>query len=493
MNSKTLYATSLLILVTLFSTLSFLVYASVFTYRWVSGYANISPPAVWFEDPKTPNVSVSLYNYKTGAVVNVYARNTGLRLVNRSGIVGDLRNSTYVNRYFTLIGRNCNSQVLSNGTGLYVQGNPSGGLYYGCTLGYRYPPGAFTNISFIALIKTTDTGSAYGIRGISLWNSTTSYYYLAGIKNNKTGWFFGIYKYAGSTIKELGGPSLPALRDVPIANATNYWFAISFTAIRNPDGSVTLKAWLYNISAGGRLVAYVEVTDKTSPIYPGNFGLTVYQIANKPSAIFQIFGFTTSIYVIIVRGLVYCCNIYVYNSTGNVIGYGHANKSGVATLTLTNPATVNSTVKVVCNGTSYTIPLSVLLGGDIYEVFWWFQGTILMVYTNMLNYRLSEWLKVLNVSCTGSIYRIELWLRNATTGSSSIAIMQSGGNIVVYPDSTSVLVSTPLQNGWLANISMRAELYMNSFCTIYTNLYYSYSPNLLTYGALDAKINVRGG
>jgi hypothetical protein len=494
MNSRTLYTTFILILVTLFSTLSFLVYASVFVYRWVSGYANISPPAVWFEDPKTPNVSVSLYNYKTSAVVDVYARNAGLRLVNRSGIVGDLRNSTYVNKYFTLIGgKNCDYQVLSSGTGLYVQGNPSGGLYYGCTLGYRYPPRAFTNISFAALMKTTDIPPADGIRGVALWNSTTGYYYLAGVKNNDTSWFFGIYKYAGSTINEPGGPSLPVLRDVRIASVSGYWFAISFTAIRNSDGSVTLKAWLYNISAGGRLVAYVEVTDRTSPIYPDNFGLTVFQIKQQPSAIFQILGFTTSNYVMIVRGLVYCCNIYVHDSAGNVIGYGHTNESGVATLTLTNPAAVNSTVKVVCNGVSYTIPLSVLLGGDIYEVFWWFQGTILMVYTNMLNYRLSEWLKVLNASCTGSIYRIELWLRNATTDSSSIVITQSGGNITVYPDSTSVLASTPMQNGWLANISMRAELYMNSFCTIYTNLYYSYSPNLLTYGALDAKINIRGG
>jgi hypothetical protein len=280
---------------------------------------------------------------------------------------------------------------------------------------------------------------------------------------------------------------------VRIASVSGYWFAISFTAIRNPDGSVTLKAWLYNISAGGRLVTYVEVTDRTSPIYPDNFGLTVFQIRQQPSAIFQILGFTTSIYVIIVRGLVYCCSVYVYDSAGNVIGYGHANESGFAVITLTNPSALNSTVNIVCNGASYTIPLNILLGGDMYEIFWWFEGTILMVYTNMLNYKLSGWLKVLSVSCTGSIYRVELWLRNATTSSSRIIVMQSGGNIVVYPDSTNVLVLTPSQTGWLANISMRTELYINSFCTIYTNFYYSYSPNLSTYGALDAKINIVGG
>lgn len=42
MNSKTLYATSLLILVALFSTLFFLVYASVFTYSWLYGSVNIA-------------------------------------------------------------------------------------------------------------------------------------------------------------------------------------------------------------------------------------------------------------------------------------------------------------------------------------------------------------------------------------------------------------------------------------------------------------------
>jgi hypothetical protein len=491
--SRALYVALLLIALILFSTLSFLVYASIFTYRWVSGYTSVSPPVVWFEDPKTPNASVSLYNYKTSAVVDVYARNVGLRLVGRSGVVGDLRNSTYVNQYFELYGKGCDFQVTSDGSGIYVYGNPGGGLYGGCTLRYRYPPGTFTNVSFATLMKTTDITPADGIRGVSLWNSTTGYYYLAGVKNNGTGWFFGIYKYGGSTIREPGGPSLPALRDVRIASVSGYWFAISFTVIRNPDGSVTLRAWLYNISAGGRLVAYIEVTDRTSPIYPDNFGLTVFQIRQQPSAIFQILGFTTSIYVIVVRGLVYCCSVYVYDSAGNLIGYGHANESGVAVITLTNPSALNPTVNIVCNGASYTIPLNVLLGGDMYEIFWWFEGTILMVYTNMLNYKLSEWLKVLSVSCTGSIYRVELWLRNATTSSSRIIVMQSGGNIIVYPDSTNVLVLTPSQTGWLANISMRAELYINSFCTIYTNLYYSYSPNLSTYGALDAKINIVGG
>jgi hypothetical protein len=84
-------------------------YATIYTQRWSYFTVNISQPHVWFEDPQYPNVVVELSNYKTSAIVNISARNMGLRLVNRTGLVYDLtQGSDYVSQYFQEYGQGCN-------------------------------------------------------------------------------------------------------------------------------------------------------------------------------------------------------------------------------------------------------------------------------------------------------------------------------------------------------------------------------------------------
>ncbi|MFZ8782822.1 MAG: hypothetical protein ACO2OR_02400 [Desulfurococcaceae archaeon] len=191
--------------------------------------------------------------------MNISAGNLGARVVSRTGLVYDLtQGRDYVLQYFEKYGSGRRHYYTSDGSGVQVTGNPSGGLYGGCTLRYRYPPGVLANVSFATLMKTDNPDSPVdGIRGVSLWNSTTRYYYLAGIKNNATGWFFGIYKYAGSAIDEPGGPVLPALRDTRITGrVAGIWFSISITQTVYPNGTLIVRAWLYNATGGGRLVAF---------------------------------------------------------------------------------------------------------------------------------------------------------------------------------------------------------------------------------------------
>jgi len=468
-------------------------YATIYTQRWSYFTVNISQPHVWFEDPQYPNVVVELSNYKTSAIVNISARNMGVRLVNRTGLVYDLtQGRDYVSQYFQEYGQGCDFSYTSDGSGIVVTGNPSGGLYGGCTLRYKYPPGVIANISFTALMKTDDTGSPIeGIRGVSLWNSTSGYYYLAGIKNNSTGWFFGIYKYTGTTIREPGGHVIPALVDTVITGyVTSVWFSVSFQQIIYPNGTVVLKAWLYNITGGGGLVAYLERVD-SSPIYADNFGLTVYQIRNRPSAVFQIIGFTTETRVLIVKGLPYCCYVYIYDSSGGLIGSGHVNESGIVEIPLVNPSVINVTISVSCNGYTYNYTQSILLGGDVFEVYFWFEGPVLMVYTDILDMNFTGWLRLYNASCNGSIYSIKVWLVNQTATSSSINITQVDSNLLVYPDETSLIILTPRSTGWAGNVTLRAELYYNTYCTLYTYFYYNYSIGAFSW--LDATINIKRG
>jgi len=470
-----------------------IVYSALFTQRYAYFTVNIDYPQVWFEDPRYPNVTVELYNYKTRALVNISARNLGARLVSRTGLVYDLtQGGDYVLQYFEEYGLGCTFEYTSDGSGVKVAGNPSGGLYSGCTLRYKYPPGVVANISFTVLMKTDDTGSPIdGIRGVSLWNSTTGYYYLAGIKNNATGWFFGIYRYNGTTIKEPGGPALPALRDTIITGTiTGIWFSISLTQVVYPNGTLVLRAWLYNVTGGGGLVAYVETVDYY-PIYADNFGLTVYQIRNRPSAVFQIIGFTTETRVLIVKGLPYCCYVYVYDSAGNLLGSGHVNETGIVEIQLANPSVSNATISASCNEYTYNYTQSILLGGDVYELYFWFEGPVLMVYTNILNMSFTGWFRVHSASCNGSIYYIGVWLVNQTSTSTRANITQVDTSLLIYPEETSLLVFTPQPTGWAGNVTVRVEFYYNTYCTLQSSFYYNYTS--ATIGELKATINIKSG
>jgi hypothetical protein len=229
----------------------------------------------------------------------------------------------------------------------------------------------------------------------------------------------------------------------------------------------------------------------SSPIYADNFGLTVYQIRNRPSAVFQIIGFTTETRVLIVKGLPYCCYVYIYDSSGGLIGSGHVNESGIVEIPLVNPSVINVTISVSCNGYTYNYTQSILLGGDVFEVYFWFEGPVLMVYTDILDMNFTGWLRLYNASCNGSIYSIKVWLVNQTATSSSINITQVDSNLLVYPDETSLIILTPRSTGWAGNVTLRAELYYNTYCTLYTYFYYNYSIGAFSW--LDATINIKRG
>jgi len=247
-------------------------------------------------------------------------------------------------------------------------------------------------------------------------------------------------------------------------------------------------SWLYNVTGGGQLVAYVEAVD-TRPIYADNFGLTVYQIKNQPSVIFQMIGFTIEIRVVIISGLTYCCDVYIYDSAGNILGSGHANETGAAEVDLANPAVGNATISVACNRYTYNYTQHILLGGDAYEVYFWFERPILAVYTDILDASFTGWLRVHSISCNGSIYYIKIWLVNQTTTSTEISIIQVNSDLIIYPDETSLLEFTPQYNGWASNITVRGELYYSTHCTIQTSFYYNYTSAAI--GELRATLNIK--
>lgn len=100
----------------------------------------------------------------------------------------------------------------------------------------------------------------------------------------------------------------------------------------------------------------------------------------------------------------YCCHVYVYDSGGVLIGHKHVNETGVVEIELSNSAVANATLRIVCGVHDFTVPLHTLLGGDVYEVYFWFEGPVLRIHTNVLNTSFMGWVRILNASCTGYIY-----------------------------------------------------------------------------------------
>ena len=463
--------------------------ATVFVYRSLDSHVNVEKPVVWFEDPLYPNVYVVLYNYKTRANVEVYANNIGSRLLNRTGYWFDLRNESVVYEYFEPWGTGCFYEVTPDGTGIRVTGNPGGGLYGGCSLRYKYPVEA-VNLTATFTMKTDDTSPMDGIRGVVLVNSTTGYYYMAGLKNNGTGWFFGVYKYTGRTIREPGGPVIPPLWDVGITGrVAGVWFTITISFTVYPNGTVAVSAWLYNTTGGGYLVSSFTVVDPV-PI-PGldTFGVAVYQIRNRPSAVFQMVGFTMYTYVVVLRGLTYCCNVYVYDSAGYLVGYGHVNETGSVEIELENAALANATVHVVCGNLTYEVPLEVLLGGDIFEIYFYFTGPILSIYTNTTS-SFTGWLRLVQVFCDGRIYYVNIGLVNRTHASSvNITVIQVNDYIVVLQPETELMHFTPMLNTWTGNVTLTTEMYFNTTCYLRLIYYYNFTSGAI--GALHLYTTIK--
>ncbi|MEM2197322.1 MAG: hypothetical protein QXE63_04665 [Zestosphaera sp.] len=469
--------------------IAYIATATIFVYRGMDSYVNVEKPVVWFEDPLYPNVYVALYDYKTRANVEVYANNVGSRLLNRTGYWFDLRNESVVYEYFEPWGSGCSYEVTPDGTSIRVVGNPGGGLYGGCTLRYKYRV-EVVNLTATFTMKTDDTSPDDGIRGAVLVNSTTGYYYMAGLKNNKTGWFFGVYKYTGTTIKEPGGPVLPALWDVLIMDQVpGVWFTITVSYTVYPNGTVAVSARLYNATGGGYLVSSFTVMDP-NPI-PGldTFGVAVYQIRGRSSAVFQMVGFTKDTYVVVLRGLTYCCDVYVYDSAGSLVGYGHVNEAGSVEIQLENAVLVNATVRVVCGDLAYEIPLETLLGGDVVEIYFYFVGPVLSIYTNTTS-SFTGWLRLIQVSCDGRIYYVNLGLVNRTHASLvNITVVQVNDYIAVLQPETELMHFTPELYTWTGNVTLITEMYFNTTCYLKLIYYYNFTSGIV--GALHFNMAIK--
>ncbi|MEM4532349.1 MAG: hypothetical protein QXU89_01675 [Desulfurococcaceae archaeon] len=480
---KTIGSITILTILFIIILLTPYIYTSLFSYKYGFLKTYVSQPIIWLEDYGNPNTIVQLYNLNTLAYITVNVLSPRMRILERLGYSFDLRNQSIVNDYFTPITtQGCEYYVSPDGTGIIVTGNPAGGLYRGC--GLRYVNSIVTkNYSATFIMKTSDTTPVDGIRGLIIIETSSGYYYLVGIKNNSTGWFFGIYEYRGGAIREPGGPVLPSIADIRIETVVDKWVIISFNMVYL-DETVYLKAWLYNYSTG-LLITSIE-KQVSNPLNIDSFGIGVYQIRGRPSAVFQMIGFTTH-YVVTVRGLKYCCHVYIYDTAGQLVGENHVYENGSAIIELRNSALINASVKVICQDREYYVMFDVVLGGDVYEIYMFFEGTVLEIHKNS-DSTIRGLISLLNITCDGCIQSIEIILSNTTyTSRVNVEIKGYNGNIIILHSETEELIFNTTSDSKIGYISLRIVSYIYTNCTL--SFLFKYYYNIGATGGLKVIVN----
>lgn len=390
------------------------------------------PTRVWLADPQSTGVSVALSDSNTRGVVTVYLA-PRLELVSRNGTYIDLTNSTQVSQYFTpLWSKGCSYTVQSDGTLIVATGEPGGGLYGGCFLGYKGSFPTTGKLSVYALLYTDDSGSIQGLRGISFYNTTNGYYYLDGFRNDKVGatdvWYYTIAKYNGTTGQQPIG--IPILAESPVGAAiTGRWQSVVGVV------DYTAKSTELWVNGSKRLA----VSDPSYFLYPNSFAIGTYKVSNQPTVKFKIVGVTQSS-IVKFTGLDPGCAVYVYSQSGALIASGVADSSGVALLTLTPSIIPNATVKIACSSYTYTTTVNLVMGGDTYAMRRVFAGRILNILSN-LSAPFTSKLILLGTNCTVSGSLVSLYLYNSS-GSTSTPIQVSGSSVASWTTGT-VSMSPP--------------------------------------------------
>jgi hypothetical protein len=492
-HSKTLYATSLLILVALFSTLSFLVYASVFTYRWVSGYANVYSPAVYFSDPGTPGVSVSLENQGTKATATVNVPGLDIVLDKRSAIFFD----TFDTNPFTagkMIAVSCTWGWDSTTKAITISANARGSSQYG------YECIAVANIDISQYVTTGRRVFIATLvwRGSFSWSGTPYFYfdtiYLSGsrfyrigfrndIRSGRTGDQITsqIMYWTGSSWTTIASQSL-GISTTLEANFLSYvvsWIDFSAWYVYHWNQTVLTQALItpdYRFSPSQVGVGYLtSTTFVTGTVYFDNLVVTVdaypwlVNVTNVPSG----------------------WRVVLKNATGYVVSQAVADSSGVAFLNVAPPKVdltvypnyrdgfiiAGGTIEVYDDGGNLVTSkkFDYVVGGDVYRLSG-FRGNVLRVDSTSTQPFQAYLVLTRYTGCSNSY--VWLYLVNTSSTLSSPITIYRGSPTSTQ---TTILIMRSI-NGVAGYIYAVAYVPKGTSCSLLLEFMYSFS-NWITYGS----------
>lgn len=494
-----------LLAVALALALAIAVYATVYSYRYAGFNIHVGGPAVWFEDPATPGVVVTLHREGTLANITVNAMRT-LLLEHRSAVYYD----TFDTNPFTarrLVAQTCTWGYDATAGAINISAGSRGprGWSYWCVVlvnpnVLNITPyvlnGSTVYVAFLFWRSSFDAASAIRVDAVYL-NSTARFYaigYRSVLLLGRTG--DSVY----SNISFINGTALTGVSEVflgtsliteydymyHVSSAINFteWRALHYVNVTYTRSAIIPPASRYNPYAVG-IGYWVNMTGVTGTVYYDNLIVTV----NHPP------------WYVNVTGVPDGWSVVLKNATGHVVASA-VSSGGVARLVVAMQGVVdmlaepynrnaliipNATLEVYdeVGGLIVSRTFDVVLGGDRYKLVSLFEGVVLSVYSNLTT---GFWSMLANTT-SDLVPRVNATLALATwNGSVTPENISVINGVVVRWETSPIYVEPPpawVEKWLVANVTARFELPVLSIYNLRLNYVFWISSGVIALYAVN--------
>jgi len=474
---------------------------SAFVYRWMHSTATVSPPVVYFADPGTPGVNVSLYNYGTAGDVYASAAIDLVR-VNRSAIYFNTFD-TFPRDLFVLT---CTWYYNATARAVTISASQRAGTYGGECIAYanvdvsQYAAaGRTVYVAFLVWRGGFNVSGTYHAFDSVYVNTAQRTLYTIGWQNTilpgRTGDNVSstIYYYNGTAFELLNYSSLGT------SNVTEYDF-LTYVA-----SAVDFSSWRAIHWFDGGVLTSADLSGYT--MYPNRVGLGYWTNTTSVSGTVYFDNLVVTVdappWFINVTGLPGGWRVVLKNSTGGVVSQAVADSSGLAVLNAAPPPYVDLTVNpgfrdgfIFPNATIEVYDwlgnlvlsktFDYVVGGDLYRL--GFRGNLLRVDSALAGGSFEAKLVLVDTNCSSVRWWLYLYLVNTSNHYSAPINITAGTN---YSVETSIIVMTAGDDGVAGYVYGYAFVPSGYVCEADVELRYSFS-GWATYGSLRARLFFRG-
>ncbi|MFZ8782821.1 MAG: hypothetical protein ACO2OR_02395 [Desulfurococcaceae archaeon] len=480
------------------------VYAAAFAHRYIVGTVNTAPPVVYYADPGTPGVNVTLYNQGTRAIVNASVPPPTIQLVQRNAIFYDTFDTNPITGG-RLQAITCTWTWNSALRAIQISAGSRGPAAYGfqCILVANLDVSSYVAsgrtlyIAFLAW-RSSFTGLPTIYVDAVYINTINRRFYTIGFGNSIQGGRTG--DSLASSIDYWSGSSWSTIASQYIGIS----YTLEYDYMSYVASSINFTSWFVyhwnqtilanaTIPSGSRITPnrvgvgyWVSTTGVTGTVYFDNFVVTV----DAPPWFVNVTGLFPGWYAVL------------KNSAGGLVANATAGVDGVAVLNVA-PRLVDLLVDpnyrdgfIFPNGVievyddngrlvASTGP-TLILGGDVYSLSLP-SLRVLRVDSTLTNQPFQAKLTLTSLSGCSDTY-LELYIVNTTNTYSTSIIIRWG---IIGSQETSIIYMTPGTNNIAGYVEAR-RIYMpsGSTCNLTAWLQYTYS-NWATQGLLRADISFK--
>lgn len=498
---------AIVLAIILVSSLILFVYSSIFTYRWISGNINVYPPLVWFADPGTPGVDVTLVNQGTRASV----------VVNTPGldIVLDKRNAIFYDTFDTnplgsrIINLSCTWSWNSTARSLQISANQRATGYGGeCTAVANIDVSQYAStgrrIYVATLVWRSDFSNLLGTYYFNAVyiNTTLSRLYTIGyekaVLTGRTGDIISstVFYWASNT----GWRSI-ARRYLGISNTTEYWY-LSYVVSWIDFSSWYAYHWNATVINSGSI-------DSTYRFIPNSVGVGYRTSTTSVTGTVYFDNLVVTVdappWFVNVTNVPWGWRVVLKNSTGGIVSQAVASGDGVASLSVAPPLVdltlypnyrdgfiiTNGVIEVYDDKDNLVVSkqFDYVVGGDVYRLNG-FRGYVLRIDSEATRSFQAQLVLAQFVDC-GSSY-IYVYLVNTSDTSSTPIETSTPIEIyrgIMFSQNTSIINMTI--NNVAGYIYAVAYLPRQSRCSLLVEFRYSFS-NWSTLGINTVNITFIG-